>query len=87
LTPGQWATVSTRESLTGGGGVVDELVEEVAGVEEVNVARRLRGPEVLPAPAEGVLGLGDELVQVLGEDGEGAVAIEDDRVVVSEHAC
>ena len=44
---------------------VGHLVDDVVGIDEANDARLLGGPEVLPPTAEGVLGLGEELVEVL----------------------
>ena len=57
---------------------VDELAQYVSRIDEVDDADLLGGPEVFPASAKGVLGLGEELVEVLGEGREVAVGIKDE---------
>jgi hypothetical protein len=61
---------------------IDQLAQDVGGVDEADDAHLLGGPQVLPAAPEGVLALREQLVEMFGERGEGAVAIEEDGVVV-----
>ena len=61
---------------------VDKLVHDVSCVDEPDEAQRFARPEVLPATAQRVHGLRDELVQVLGELDDAPVAVEQDDVVM-----
>ena len=60
-------------------------MEHGARGDELDVARLSRYPEAFPSSAQRVLALGEQLVEVLGELGEAAVAIEHDRVMVVRH--
>ena len=62
-------------ALYGIGEVVDHLAEHVLGLHETDDAGLLHRPEVLPATAQGVLVLGEELVEALEEPGVVTVAV------------
>jgi hypothetical protein len=68
--------------LHGIGQGVDHFVQDVCAVDEAQHAGLLRGPEVLPATAEGVHALREELVEVLDEIRVGTECVVDSRVVV-----
>ena len=59
---------------------VDELVHHVDGVHEVNDTDLLACPEVFPPATPRILTLGQELVEMLRERRDVAVAIEDHGV-------
>src|SRR5678816_3876753 len=61
---------------------VDELVHHVGDIDKVDDAGLLARPEVLPPAKPRVLTLGQELVEMLCEHRDSAVAIEDHGVVV-----
>ena len=64
---------------------VDHLVDYIAGVDEADDAGLLRGPEVLPAAAEGVLTFGEQLMKVLEERRVVAVRVLDAGMVMVAH--
>ena len=64
---------------------VGHLVDDVVGIDEANDAGLLGGPEVLPATAQGVLALGEELVEMLDECRVAAVGVVDARVMMVAH--
>ena len=68
--------------LHGVGQGIDHLVEHVAGVDQAKNAGLLRRPEVLPAAAEHVHALGEQLVEVLDEVRVLSEGIENAGVVV-----
>ena len=68
--------------LDGIGEGVGHLGEDVVPIWKLDDGRGFGGPEVLPAPAESVLVLGEELVESLEEFGHAPVAVNDDRVVM-----
>ena len=64
---------------------IGHLIDDVVRIAEANDARLLGGPEVLPSTAEGVLALGEELVEVLDERRIAAVRVVDTRVMMVAH--
>jgi len=64
---------------------VDELVDDIGALDKMNDADLFAGPKVLPATAQGVLSLGEHLVEVLDELDDVSVAVEDVGVVVVGH--
>jgi len=70
------------DGVRGGAG---KLGEDIGRVNETHEARRFARPEVLPATSQGVLRLGDELVEMLGELDDGSMAVEEHGVVMVGH--
>jgi len=64
---------------------VDHLVDDVPWVDEADDARLLRGPEVLPTAAEGILTFGEQLMKVFEERRVVAVRVLDARMVMVAH--
>ena len=82
---GPRAWIFDEPSGDGIGYHVRELVEDVVGVIEPNVARLLGGPEILDSTEGGVDRAGDESVHELQELGEAGVGIRHDAVPVIGH--
>jgi hypothetical protein len=64
---------------------VGHLVDDVVGIDEADDAGLLGRPEVLPATVEGVLTLGEELVEMLDERRVAAVGVVDARMMMIAH--
>ncbi len=64
---------------------IGHLVDHVVGIEEANDVGLLGAPEVLPATTQGVLALGEELVEMLDERRIAAVGVVDARVMMVAH--
>ena len=64
---------------------VGHLVDNVVRIDEANDAGLLRGPEVLPTAAEGVLTFGEELMKVFEERRVVAVRVLDACMMMVAH--
>lgn len=71
--------------LDGIGEGVNHFLDDVRWVDEADDAGLLGGPEVLPATAQGVLALGEELVEMLEKGGVVSVGVFDPGVMVVAH--
>ena len=61
---------------------VDDLGQDVIWTDEFNQGGLLGGPEILPAPAQNVLMLCEQLVKPFEELGNVPVGVDDDGVIV-----
>ena len=64
---------------------VDHLVDDVPWVDEADDAGLLRGPEVLPTAAEGILTFGEQLMKVFEERRVVAVRVLDACMMMVAH--